>query len=212
MWFYKSLNIREFWQRWHITLSRFLTSYIYFPLGGNRKGELRTYFNLMVVFLASGLWHGAGWLFLLWGGLHGVGILVNRVWVKCVLKKHPGLAIPDIPAVIITFFFVNIFWIFFRATTLERAWSILASMFGSGKLEWLSKPFREAIEDYGFDKDFILTVCGIAVFIAFALPNAQEICRKLENRPILRMVMSIVFMVVGFWCVGRLSPFLYFNV
>ena len=79
---YKSLNIREFWQRWHITLSRFLTTYIYFPLGGSRKGMARTCVNLMIVFLLSGLWHGAGWLFLLWGLMHGAASVLYRLFRK----------------------------------------------------------------------------------------------------------------------------------
>ena len=208
---YKSTDFQSFWRRWHMTLGRFMMNYLYIPLGGNKNGIIRTCINLLIVFIVSGIWHGAGWLFLLWGGLHGMGILINRVWVKCVLKKHPGWAIPDVPATIMTFFFVNIFWVFFRATTLGRAGDIIYGMFDFTRLEWLSKPFRKAIDDYGFEKDTVLIICAVAAVIAFFLPNVQEISKKLENRPVLRMVMSVVFMVIGFWCVGRLSPFLYFN-
>ncbi len=78
---YKALSIQDFWQRWHITLTRFLTRYIYIPLGGNRKGKYRTYINIMLVFLISGLWHGAGWTFVFWGFLHGLATVINRFWL-----------------------------------------------------------------------------------------------------------------------------------
>ena len=208
---YKSTDFQSFWRKWHITLGRFMMNYLYIPLGGNKNGIVRTCINLLIVFVISGIWHGAGWLFLLWGGLHGAGILINRVWHKCVLKKHPDWELPDIPAVIVTFFFVNIFWVFFRATTLRRAGEIIAGMFDFTKLEWLTKAFKQAIDDHGFEKDAVMMICGIAVLIAFFSPNAQEISQKLENRPRTRMILSVLFMTIGFLCVGRLSPFLYFN-
>ncbi|MGJ0364316.1 MBOAT family O-acyltransferase, partial [Aliarcobacter cryaerophilus] len=77
---YKALNIQDFWRRWHMTLSRFLRDYIYIPLGGNRKGEFRTYTNLLATFLIGGLWHGAGWTFIIWGALHGIALAIHRFW------------------------------------------------------------------------------------------------------------------------------------
>ncbi len=77
---YKATDIQDFWRRWHITLSRFLRDYVYIPLGGNRKGNYRTYLNLFLTFLVGGIWHGAGWTFIFWGFLHGVAIVVNRLW------------------------------------------------------------------------------------------------------------------------------------
>ena len=77
---YKSTNIQEFWKKWHMTLGRFMTNYLYIPMGGNRKGELKTLRNLFIVFLASGIWHGAGWNFIIWGMLHGICILIHRIW------------------------------------------------------------------------------------------------------------------------------------
>ncbi|MGL5964435.1 MAG: MBOAT family O-acyltransferase, partial [Fusobacteriaceae bacterium] len=92
---YKALNIQDFWKRWHMTLGRFLTNYLYIPLGGNRKGDKRTLLNLLLVFLVSGVWHGAGWNFILWGGLHGISILIHRVWKskKIYMPKLIGWAI-----------------------------------------------------------------------------------------------------------------------
>ena len=98
---YKALNIIDFWSRWHMTLTRFFTEYLYIPLGGNRKGKMRTYLNIMIVFLLSGLWHGANWTFILWGGLHGAANVLTRAfrstWEKmntvfqcCLLYTSPS--------------------------------------------------------------------------------------------------------------------------
>ncbi|WP_457747918.1 MBOAT family O-acyltransferase [Sulfurimonas sp.] len=120
---YKSLDIQDFWRRWHITLSRFLKDYIYIPLGGNRKGELKTYTNLLITFLVGGIWHGAGWTFVLWGLLHGLALIIHRVWSRLGLKLNKLLAW------FITFNFINIAWIFFRAPNIDVAINILSSMF-----------------------------------------------------------------------------------
>lgn len=121
---YKALNIQDFWRRWHITLGRFLRDYIYIPLGGNRTGEIRNYSNLMAVFLIGGLWHGAGWAFLFWGFLHGIGIVANRIWSKT------GVKMPKMLAWFLTFNFINITWVFFRARDLETAFKVLKGMAG----------------------------------------------------------------------------------
>ncbi len=121
---YKALDITDFWRRWHMTLSRFLRDYIYIPLGGNRKGSARTYFNLMATFLIGGLWHGAGWTFVFWGFLHGAATVVHRLWLKL------GISLPRILAWFVTFNFVNIAWVFFRAKTWSDAQHVLTAMFG----------------------------------------------------------------------------------
>ncbi len=121
---YKAINIQEFWRRWHITLSRFLRDYVYIPLGGNRVSDLRTLENLMATFLIGGLWHGAGWNFIFWGFLHGVAMLIQRIWHKL------NFFMPKLLAYIITFNFVNITWIFFRAKDWGDAFKILKGMVG----------------------------------------------------------------------------------
>ncbi len=125
---YKALSIQDFWRRWHITLSRFLRDYIYIPLGGNRKGELVTLSNLMITFIIGGIWHGAGWTFVFWGFLHGAGLIIHRLWQKTNIKLPASLSL------ILTFNFVNIAWVFFRATTWQDAINVLAAMFGIGKV------------------------------------------------------------------------------
>ena len=208
---YKSTNFQDFWRRWHITLGRFMMNYLYIPLGGNKSGIIRTLINLLIVFIVSGIWHGAGWLFLLWGAFHGFGILVNRLWTKVILKKYPKLEIPNIPAIVITFLFVNFFWVFFRATTLTRAKDILTSMFDFSNVVWLSKAFRHAITEYGFSQDCVFFISVIGILIAFVSPNSFEMDQILQKKTKLRSALTILFFVIGFLCVGRLSPFLYFN-
>jgi alginate O-acetyltransferase complex protein AlgI len=208
---YKSTDFQSFWRKWHITLGRFMMNYLYIPLGGNKCGMARTLCNLLIVFVLSGIWHGAGWLFLLWGGLHGLCILINRVWSKTVVKHHPALQLPKIPAIILTFFLVNIFWVFFRATTLQRACSIIRSMFDFTNAHWITKAFRRAMEEHGFEKDFIFAVFIMAVVFVFFLPNSFEMSKKLQEHPRWRAVLTVLFAVIGFLCVGRYSPFLYFN-
>src|SRR5208282_1295187 len=120
----KSVNIIEFWRRWHMTLSRFLRDYLYFPLGGNRKGKFRRYVNLMVTMLLGGLWHGAGWAFVVWGGLHGLYLVLNHGWQG--LRRKFGQN-PDTPltmpmhavSVLVTFLAVSFAWAFFRAHDLS---------------------------------------------------------------------------------------------
>lgn len=119
---YKASSIKDFWNQWHITLGRFLTKYVYIPLGGNRRGKLINYRNLFIVFLISGIWHGAGWNFIIWGSLHGLAVLFNKFWSDNNLKMNKYLGI------FITFNFVNIGWIFFRALDLKSAFKVLSGM------------------------------------------------------------------------------------
>lgn len=106
---YKAQNIEEFWDRWHISLTRFFTKYLYVPLGGNRRGEGRTYLNILIVFLCSGLWHGASWTFIIWGGLHGLAMVINRKF------RYYFERIPKPVGCACTFLFVNFAWIVFRS-------------------------------------------------------------------------------------------------
>ncbi|MGA2287255.1 MBOAT family O-acyltransferase [Bradyrhizobium sp.] len=126
---YQAISITEFWRRWHITLSRFLRDYLYIPLGGNRLGEQRRYLNLMLTMLLGGLWHGAGWNFLIWGGLHGVYLCINHLWRGGAGKPAAGLT-ARLLGWAITFFAVVLAWVFFRARTLAGAWQMLAALFG----------------------------------------------------------------------------------
>lgn len=120
---YLSANIREFWESWHISLSGWLKDYVYIPLGGSRKGKLRTYLNLMITFLVSGIWHGANLTFLVWGALHGIYQVVYRFY-----KKHCKWKMPKILGVILTFSLVSLAWIFFRAESVYDAFYMIRYM------------------------------------------------------------------------------------
>ena len=119
---YKARNIQDFWRRWHMTLSRFLRDYIYIPLGGNKSTELNVYRNLLLTFIIGGIWHGAGWTFILWGFLHGMALVIHRIY------KKTNFNMPSYLAISITFLFVNMAWVFFRAETWTDAITLLKKM------------------------------------------------------------------------------------
>ena len=126
---YKATSIIEFWRRWHITLSRFLRDYLYIPLGGNRHGHARTYAALMGTMLLGGLWHGANWTFVVWGGLHGLYLSTER-WLRARFKGFtPGRA-SLLGFALLTFLLVNITWVFFRSKTFAGAGTVLTGMAG----------------------------------------------------------------------------------
>ena len=128
---YAAIGFSDFWRRWHISLSTWLRDYLYIPLGGNRKGSVRTYANLMTTMLLGGLWHGASWTFVVWGGLHGLYLAAER-WLK---RRFGNAAVirktyMQIVLALITYFFINISWVFFRAQDFPTAWRMIMSMFG----------------------------------------------------------------------------------
>jgi D-alanyl-lipoteichoic acid acyltransferase DltB (MBOAT superfamily) len=127
---YKAASIIDFWHRWHMTLSRFLRDYLYIPLGGNRKGPARRYLNLFLTMLLGGLWHGAGWTFILWGALHGVYLMVNHLW--CALRPHLGVSrgVTLLAGRAFTFFAVVVAWVLFRADDVSSAVTLLFAMTG----------------------------------------------------------------------------------
>jgi alginate O-acetyltransferase complex protein AlgI len=189
---YRAISIIEFWRRWHITLSRFLRDYLYIPLGGNRLGEQRRYLNLLVTMLLGGLWHGAGWNFLVWGGLHGVYLCINHLWRAW--RGGKADASPTGPAAkgvcwAITFFAVVLGWVFFRARTADGAWQMLGGLFGfgagssayvpSGILRLMDLPVLVGEER-------LLLIGGGAVAlglaIALALPNVPQLFGYREYR------------------------------
>lgn len=133
---YRSLSVTEFWKRWHMTLTSFLRENVYFPLGGSRKGKGRTYLNILLVYLVSGIWHGAGWTFILWGMLHGLAQVLERLWGK------GRDALPKWLRWAVTFLFINVAWVFFRAPDLSAAFALLKTAVtgGIGGIPlWLAK-------------------------------------------------------------------------
>jgi alginate O-acetyltransferase complex protein AlgI len=127
---YAAIGFSDFWRRWHITLSSWLRDYVYIPLGGNRHGEARTYLALMATMLLGGLWHGASWTFVVWGGLHGGYLAAERMLRSRFASYRPGpwalLALG-----LLTYALINVTWVFFRAHSFEKAWQVLGGMFGA---------------------------------------------------------------------------------
>lgn len=199
---YISQNFQEFWKRWHMTLNRFLTQYLYFPLGGSRKGELRTYLNTLIVFFVSGLWHGAGWTFILWGCAHGIGVVINRIWRKA------GYVMPKLMAIFITFFFVNILWVLFRADNMGQAQMIIRSMFDNFDLT-LSPEFRSRLWSIFPNRvNFVLLL--IAIAFSFFGPTAYQYMTEKKNY-VAKSIVIIVLFVASIFLLSRISTFLYFN-
>ena len=219
---YKAANIADFWRRWHMTLSRFLRDYVYFALGGNRRGEPRRYVNLMATMLLGGLWHGAGWTFVFWGGLHGVYLCVHHLHDRW-RSRRGGRAerarpLAAFAARTATFFAVVVGWVFFRAESFPAAWNLLGSMFGAG----------------GFSLDRVLGPDSAPLWIVGALtvamlgPNTQEImaedvaparvsipprrARWLHWNPTpLHAVLLAVVFFVSILHLSRADEFLYFQ-
>ena len=127
---YAAVSLQDFWRRWHMTLSRWLRDYLYIPLGGNRRGRWRTSFNLMATMLLGGLWHGAAWTFVIWGGIHGVGLTVERWWRE---RRPERAGAPSAWRIwlqrVLTFNVVCLAWIFFRSDSLDLAWQMLSGLF-----------------------------------------------------------------------------------
>lgn len=153
---YKATSLIDFWRRWHMTLSRFLRDYLYIPLGGNRKGPARRYINLLVTMVLGGLWHGAAWNFVVWGAIHGIGLLVNHAWQEF---RRP---LPRHLAWLVTLLTVVLAWVPFRASTLGGAAVMWQSMVGAGHIDGLGEPIGWLL---------IALLGAIALF----LPNTIEI-------------------------------------
>lgn len=189
---YKAVSIQDFWRRWHMTLSRFLRDYIYIPLGGNRKGHYRTYFNLVATFVIGGIWHGAGWTFIIWGLMHGVAQVIQRLW------KKTGVVLPRWVGWFITFMFINFSWVFFRATSWDDAMKVFRGMFSIGKID-LSMDLLGQV---------LMIVAALAV--AVLARNSMQMNRRF--RPNLKHAAFIAFLFVfSVLYFNQVSEFLYFT-
>ncbi len=216
---YKSLNIQEFWHRWHITLSRFLRDYIYIPLGGNRSGEFRTLINLMLTFLIGGLWHGAAWTFVFWGFLHGAALCVHRLWMKT------GLRMNKVMAWILTFNFINIAWVFFRASNWDDAVKIIKGMAGLNGIMVSSNlagsPFWQSLSAIGIrfggwhthlpsTETPVYFFCILLIPFVLLTKNASELLEKFSTNWRTALAASLM-MIVGLLLLNDTSSFLYFK-
>jgi D-alanyl-lipoteichoic acid acyltransferase DltB (MBOAT superfamily) len=212
---YKATNIQDFWRRWHMTLSRFLRDYVYIPLGGNRRGELVTQRNLLVTFVLGGLWHGAGWTFICWGALHGVALVVHRIWRRLGLTLHPFLAW------FITFNFINVTWVFFRARQWSDVGKVLYGMVGGNgvvlserlaRKAWfqqLALAHPERFAPLRFDDTAYLMLL-LALLAVLMLRNTQE--RLASFKPDSKHFLFLcAVMLYTLSDMAKVSEFLYFN-
>ena len=190
---YRSGNISDFWRRWHITLGRFLMSSVYIPLGGNRCGKFRVCCNLMLTFFVSGLWHGASWLFVLWGMLHGSALVVHRIW-----SKFLNCRMPQIAGRLLTFFFVLTAWVLFRAENFAQAKAIYKGMFAP-----------ESMGSWDLSTRNMILFAAAILIILFGTP-AYELTKKFKPTW-LNALAAIVLLTVSMFFFVKVSPFIYFN-
>lgn len=220
---YKAENIIEFWKGWHITLTRFFTKYLYIPLGGNRKGKLRTYLNILIVFLISGIWHGVGVTFIVWGMLHGVLNVITRWWQERRGKKEKSKA-GRLLSVASTFLYVNVAWVFFRAASVSQALEVLKKLVSFDFVK-VNRNFAESfiLDEFWYvikvlrlDRfdfaDYLLMIVMLLVslLIVFGAKTAVQISEKLKPT----IINTVILAVLLTWCIltfSNVSTFLYVN-
>ena len=185
---YRATSIIDFWRWWHMTLSRLLRNYLYIPLGGNRQGKFRRYLNLMVTMLLGGLWHGAGWTFIVWGGLHGAYLIVNHAWRA--LRERLGWQGDSrawrLAARTLTFLAVMLAWVFFRSEDLPSAFRMLAAMGGAGGWSVPARTFSPETEAaWGVAVSSLplrpLFLCVVLLGVAWLAPNTYQITRHFSS-------------------------------
>ena len=212
---YRASTITEFWSRWHMTLTRFFTTYVYIPLGGNRKGKLRTYINVMIVFLVSGIWHGANWTFILWGVMHGAASVVTRIFKKQIENWHPAFSW------LCTFSFINVAWIFFRAESISQAIDFLRQIYNLNVTPILDgirdafvlSEFRWMLGILGKSKYLYLLWVLFMLFGLFASLQMKNTNERLDlfNKTMFSAVISGLLAVWAILSLSGVSVFLYWN-
>lgn len=198
---YRSQSITEFWRRWHISLSTWLREYLYIPLGGNRHGDARTYFNLFVTMLLGGLWHGASWNFLIWGGVHGGALAVERASRGTTLAAK----MPRVARIACTFAVVLLVWVFFRASTLPQAAAYYACMFGVGAGPSPAAPLLAGII---YQPCYLLAV-GVAAIAVWVLPDTWEWTQRLSWPKVAACLLAFA-VSLSVLRTQSFNPFIYF--
>ena len=203
---YTSKSIAEFWRRWHITLGSWFRTYIYIPLGGNRKGKLRTLFNTMVVWATTGFWHGASWNFIFWGAYFGVLIIIERLGFGKILSEKLNPAI----STAYTFILVVIGWVFFDIDGMGNAFSYIKAMFGGGG------SFIDSYAKYQFGSYFIMFIFCIIASTEYPsrfIENLKKNPKTAKAQTFLSPVVQAVLMLVStaYLVDATYNPFLYFR-
>jgi Predicted membrane protein involved in D-alanine export len=202
---YKSKSVTEFWRRWHISLSTWLRDYLYIPLGGNRKGNVRTYINLFLTMLIGGLWHGAAWRFVVWGGLHGIALAIERLLKSCI--KIPQNIFTRIIGIILTFHFVTFAWIFFRVRDFSTAMELI------GKISHLSFKAEHWLSVAAAYQNVLIVL--LTGFIMHFLPArfVQWLQKVFTDMPVVAkaLVIGLVLWLVYATASSEIQPFIYFQ-
>lgn len=211
---YRSISIQDFWRRWHITLSRFMKDYIYIPLGGNRTNEPKIIFNLLLTFLIGGLWHGAGWTFIFWGFLHGIAMVIHRFW------KMLNVSMPRVLAWLITFNFINITWVFFRARSWDNALNIVSGMFGMNGFMLPNEILQKLniLEILGIHAGVTVMPFTISLFpmllvsliLSILFKNSSEMLENFRPKKSYMIFTGFIFLVAVLH-INKYSEFLYFR-
>ena len=206
---YFSRNITEFWHRWHVSLSTWLRDYLYISIGGNRKGNTRTYFNLLITMLLGGLWHGASWNFVIWGGLHGLYLLVHRIWLKDKKVEELNYVFnwATFPKTLIsvgfTFLLVSFTWLFFRATTFQDT-----MLFFSKLQHWEPSEFTFQYLKIAFS---FLSITFLFDFFEYKT-GKHAFVNVIENKAIRYGILAALFSVSLIYILqAKSAPFLYFQ-
>ena len=192
---YQAVSVIDFWRKWHMTLSQFLRDYLYIRLGGNRFGILRKYSNIFLTMLIGGLWHGAGWTFILWGAYHGLLLIINH------RLEDSGIKAPKLLGRVLTFLLVAYGWVCFRAPDTHAVFSMTQGLFGLrglgiGETYYVAK--REMIHLF------------IPLAIALLAPNAEYWAKKVKPNTLWGILFALMF-AAGILCLNRESAFLYFQ-
>ncbi len=198
---YLAQSITEFWRRWHMSLSNWLRDYLYIPLGGNQKGTTRTYANLMIVMLLGGLWHGAAWTFIIWGGIHGTMLMLERA-----MGKNPiYINAPKYLRMGLTFAIVTVSWVFFRAPDLRSALQYTASMFGLGQAADGAGLIGGLVYRPYYVGSFV-----IAAVIVWSFPQTWDWTRKISwiKVPVIAGALVLALLMLT---VQSFNPFIYFK-
>ncbi len=203
---YLATNITDFWRRWHMTLSRWMRDYLYIPLGGNKVSTVRLYLNLWIVFLISGLWHGAEWNFIFWGAYHGLFLVLDRLFLKRITEKFPHFV-----QVVLTFFLVIIGWIFFRADSISQGFEMVKIMFSTSGI----------LPEYEFGQAFwvMLAIGALMSFYGIFIKNLEQKQAQWYNpftTPVKSIVFTLVALILFVLCLAEITsagfnPFIYFR-
>jgi len=192
------VSITDFWRRWHISLSSWLRDYLYIPLGGNRHGKLQTYRNLMITMLLGGLWHGANWNFVIWGGYHGLLLSMERLLGQARHRDRTWTFF-DVPRAIVTFVLVCVGWVFFRASSVHDAALVIGRMAQIPRGQW---PIEPAL--------MMLTAAGLIVAL---VEERVPLLEAVERAPgwVAAGCLGMLLFVVELFAVDANIPFVYFQ-